>query len=237
MRYGFFKSNSLPQIGKLFQTNEDIVLLRASRLSRRCECIIYTIQPIFSTLDLIDTLVSKGSITPLDRSEYRTLLRRAGYFFVPINADELAGHLEASTVKDEKVIETAELKAIRESILHTRMSTWLQLPEEALWLDIVLREFIQVLKGLWRSDDDLSNVWARSDWILNQVDARRWAHSLGGEYGDNIVKNGRGAHILMVIAPLVDTPREIKDKYWSWVKSQSFDSHQRTIHRSIFLDC
>ena len=41
MRYGFFKSNSLPQIGKLFQTNEDIALLRASK---RCERIIYTIQ-------------------------------------------------------------------------------------------------------------------------------------------------------------------------------------------------
>jgi len=43
LRYWFYKANSLPQIGKLFQTNEDIALLRASRM---CECIIYTLQGI-----------------------------------------------------------------------------------------------------------------------------------------------------------------------------------------------
>ena len=39
-----FKSNSLPICSKLFHTNEDIALIRVSRLSRRCGCIIYTIQ-------------------------------------------------------------------------------------------------------------------------------------------------------------------------------------------------
>ena len=107
--------------------------------------------PIFSTLDLLDTLVSIGSITPEDRLEYRTLLRRAGYFFIPVSDDELARHLDASTVKDDKVIETAELKAIRENILRVRMSTWLQLPKEAPWLDTLLKVFIRVLKSLWRS--------------------------------------------------------------------------------------
>lgn len=79
--------------------------------------------PIFSTLDLLDTLASTGSISRDDRLEYRTLLRRAGYFFVPLSDDELAIHLNASTVKDEKVIESAELKVVRESILRIRMST------------------------------------------------------------------------------------------------------------------
>ena len=79
--------------------------------------------PIFSTLDLLDALVSTGSITTEDRLEYRTLLRRAGYCFVPVSDEELAHLLDASTVKDNKVIETAELKAIRENILRVRMST------------------------------------------------------------------------------------------------------------------
>ena len=52
--------------------------------------------PLFSTLDLLDTLVSAGSITPDDRLEYRTLLRRAGYFFVPVSDDELTCHLNTS---------------------------------------------------------------------------------------------------------------------------------------------
>ncbi len=176
--------------------------------------------PIFSTLDLIDALVSNGYITPEGRLEYRTLLRRGGYFFVPVSDDELAGHLNASTVKDNKVIETAELKAIRENILRVRMSTWLQLPKEAPWLDMSLKVFIRVLKGLWRADADFSIVCARSDWIMDQVDVRGWAHSLGGEIGNNIIKTGRGAHILMVLTPPADASRDVKDEYWSWVEDR-----------------
>ncbi|MEE9585309.1 MAG: hypothetical protein V3W09_00220, partial [Nitrososphaerales archaeon] len=176
--------------------------------------------PIFSTLDLLDVLVSTGSITPEDRLEYRTLLRRAGYFFMPISDDELAGHLNASTVKDDKVIETAELKAIRENILRVRMSTWLQLPKEAPWLDMSLKVFIRVLKGLWRADADLSDVAVRSDWIMDQVDVRGWAHRVGSENGDNFVKTGRGMYIMIVLTPPVDVPRDVKDEYLSWVENR-----------------
>ncbi len=176
--------------------------------------------PIFSTIDLVDALVSSGSITAEDRLEKRTLLRRAGYFFVPISDDELASHLNASTVKDDKVFETAELKAIKENILHVRMSTCLQLPKEAPWLDMFFKVFIRVLKGLWRADGDLSCVRVRSDWILNQIDIRGWAHLLGSENGADIVNIGRGGHIMMVLLPPLDSPLEIKDEYWNWVEDR-----------------
>ena len=176
--------------------------------------------PIFSTLELLDALVSSGSITPEARLEYRTLLHRAGYIFVPVSEDELTLHLNTSTVKDGKVIETAELKAIRENILYVRMSTWLQLPKEASWLDTLLKVFIRVLKGLWKADANFSSVRARSDWIMDGIDIRGWAHSFGGENGDNIVKTVRGTHILMVLSPPTDAPREVKDEYWSWVEDK-----------------
>ena len=117
----------------------------------------------------MDELVSAGSITPEDRLEYRTRLRRAGYFFVPISEGELVAHLENSTVEDGKVVVTAELKAIRENILRVRMSDWLQLPKEAPWLTTVLTVFIRVLKSLWRTGADLSSATARSNWIVDQV--------------------------------------------------------------------
>lgn len=176
--------------------------------------------PIFSTLDLLDALTSTGSMTLEDQLEHRTLLRRAGYFFVPVSEDELATHLADAAVKDDKVVETTELKAIRESILHVRMSDWLQLPEEAPWLDTTLRVFIQVVKSLWRAGADLSSVTARSNWIVDQVDVRGWAHRLGAENGDNIVKTGRGAHVLMLLRPPFDAPQDVKDAYWSWAEGR-----------------
>lgn len=176
--------------------------------------------PIFSTIDLIDALESAGSITPENRLEFRSLLRRAGYFFIPVDHYELETHIFLSTIKNEKVVETAELKAIRENIHRVRMSTWLQIPNEAPWLDLLLKIFIKVLKGLWQANADLDAVRVRSDWILEQIDARGWAHRLVDENRDNFVKIGRGAFILLLISPPSDVPPEIVKEYWSWIEDR-----------------
>lgn len=176
--------------------------------------------PIFTTLDVLDMLQAIGSITTEDRLEYRTRLRCAGYCLVPISEDELTGYLNFSIVKDNEVIETAEMKAIRENILRVQMSTWLQLPKEMPWLDDSLKAFNLVMRNLWRADADLSIVRARSEWILNQIDVRGWASSFGSEVGDNFVKTGRVAYVLMLLAPLIDTPQEVKDEYWEWVENR-----------------
>lgn len=175
--------------------------------------------PIFTTLDLLDALVSADAISADEQFEHRTLLRRAGYFFLPINEEELAEHLNASAVEEGKVVETAELKAIRENILRVRMSDWLQLPKEAPWLDSILKVFIRVLKSLWKDGADPSVVTALSDWIVDQVDVRGWAHSLGPENGDNVVRIGRGAQILPFTL-LTDASQEVKDAYSSWVEDR-----------------
>ncbi|MDT3705209.1 MAG: hypothetical protein ROZ09_00170 [Thiobacillus sp.] len=176
--------------------------------------------PILSTLDVLDALASANAISAEDLLEHRTLLRRAGYFFMPVTDDELAQNLNASTVKNGKVIETAELKAIRESILRVRMSDWLQLPKEAPWLDTTLKVFIKALKKLWTSVSDLSETTARSNWILDQADLRGWAHSFGPENGDNVVRIGRGALILPLLLSPFDAPPEIEGAYWGWVESE-----------------
>jgi len=173
---------------------------------------------VYSTLDLLDALVSYGSISPEERLEHRTFLRRSGYIFVSIDDDELEGHLNSSEVMNDKVIEIAELKAIRENMLHARMTTWLQLPEESFWLDSALKVLIRTLRSLWKPDADPSYVRARSDWLLDLVDIRGWAHCFGRETGDNIVSTGRGILILMMLSPLPEMPQDITDEYWSWIE-------------------
>ena len=176
--------------------------------------------PIFSTLDLIDALVSTGAKTAEERREYRTQLRRAGYFLIPVSDDELTHHFGASTVENGKVVETAELKAIRENLLCVRMRTRLQLGKEGTWLDTLQQVFSRVLRGLWKAGTDFSNTRVRSDWIMGQIDVRGWAHTLGKEIGDNVVRTGRGAYIPMLLTPPVDVPRRVRDEYWSWVEER-----------------
>ena len=176
--------------------------------------------PVFSTLNLLDALVEADVISEDDCLEYRTRLRRAGYVFVPFSADELERYLRESTVAKGKVVETAELKAIRESVLKVRMSNWLQLPEEASWLDRTIKTFVRVLKNQWRSEPDLDNITARSNWLVEQIEIRGWAHSLMPESADNTIRIGYAAFVLLLLTPPTDTQQNVVDAYWSWLEER-----------------
>ena len=173
-----------------------------------------------STLDLLNGLVSVGAITSDSRLEYRTRLRRAGYIFVPLEDAELAHYLNASSVEEDNVIESAELKAIRDNILCVRMSEWLQLPPEYAWLDTTLHALIRVLKGLWRADADLTAVMARSNWIMEQIHVRGWAHRFGVENEDRAAKDKQGLLTLILFTPPSGAPQEMKDAYWNWLEDR-----------------
>ena len=174
---------------------------------------------IFTTLDLLDVLVATAAISGDERWEHRTRLRRAGYFFMPFGEDELSRYLNGSAVEDNQVIETAELKAIRENILRVRMSDWLQLPEEMPWLETTLKVFGRVLKSLWKEDAEVPAT-ARSHWIADQIDIRGWAHSFEPENGDNIVRISRAAQVLLLLTPPSDVSKEVKDAYWNWAEER-----------------
>ncbi|WP_353254248.1 HNH endonuclease [Salinisphaera sp. PC39] len=176
--------------------------------------------PVFSTLDLLDALVAAGVLSDEDRLEHRTRLRRAGYFFIPVSVEELERCLRESTVAQGEVVETAELKAVRESVLRVRMSDWLRLPEEAPWLDGTLKAFVRVLRNLWEDGADIEEITARSNWLVEQIDVRGWAHSLVPENADNVVRIGRAAHILLLLTPPTGVQQSVVDVYWNWVEER-----------------
>lgn len=173
--------------------------------------------PVLSSLDILDSLMASGVISNESRLEYRTRLRRAGYFFVPVDDDELYLWIKATDVVDGQVVETAELKAIRESVLRVRMSDWLQLPNEATWLDITLKTFVQAIRRMWENDTNIDQVIARSNWLVRQIDIRGWAHRLLPEKVDNIVRIGRGVQISLLLTPPTDVQQSTVDAYWKWV--------------------
>ena len=172
---------------------------------------------ILSALDLIDALEDERLS---DKWESRTTLRRAGYFFVPVREEELEHHLLSSPVEDGKVLETAELKAIRENLLCVRMRSVLQIPKEVKWFVDMVRALTQALKNLWKSDIDYSEARVRSDWIVDQIDIRAWAHCFGTEVGKDLVGTGRGAYLLLVLSPPIPSTPEVRTEYWSWAEER-----------------
>ena len=177
--------------------------------------------PLFSTIDVLDSLVSAGSISPKQRLALRTRLRRAGYFFVPLTEDEVNCHLNAAEVKDGKLIERRHLKAIRESILHVRMHDWLQLPIEGGWPETVFDILVNALRNLWKEGADIPRVEVLSNWLWDQLDVRGWAHLIAPETQDETIRSGRTRIILLLLTSLdVDIPRNIREAYWAWLEDR-----------------
>nr|VFJ42623.1 MAG: 3',5'-cyclic AMP phosphodiesterase CpdA [Candidatus Kentron sp. FM]VFJ43315.1 MAG: 3',5'-cyclic AMP phosphodiesterase CpdA [Candidatus Kentron sp. FM]VFK05486.1 MAG: 3',5'-cyclic AMP phosphodiesterase CpdA [Candidatus Kentron sp. FM] len=179
--------------------------------------------PILTTWGLIDRLAADGAISTGRLFDTRTFLRQAGYAFVPVTGEELQRHLESSIVMDGKVIETAELRAIRENLLQVRMRNWLQLPKEAPWIDSWTRVFIRVLKDQWIAEVDVSIARARSDWLVAWIDTRGWAHCFG-EGGYEFIRNGRGAQILLLMNAPFDMKPEQRERYWAWLEEAVLSS-------------
>ena len=173
--------------------------------------------PVFSTADLLKTLVSTGVSTVHEEMEYKTVLRQGGYALVAVEVDEVLSHLNASEIEDGRVVETAELKAIRESILLVRMGSSLLVPEESAWLDSLLQVLSEVVAKLWESSTDIPSVRARADWIVGQLDLRGWAHRFGEEGGVSVVKEGRGGLVRALLRPPSGLSGGVRDEFWDWL--------------------
>lgn len=173
--------------------------------------------PIYTTLDLIDSLFVEGKISNEVMFEYRTLLRYANFCFMPMNDDELNYHLEVSNIKDGRVIETAELKAIRENILKIRMSNWLQYPKESEWFDSLINTFSRSLKLQWQNGSDFSISKSRSNWIIEQIDICYWVQQVKNENINNFFNLCYSDFVKSLIALSLDMPDNVKLEYWNWL--------------------
>ncbi len=173
---------------------------------------------IFSTLDILSALALEKVISHDDCLDHRMTLRRAGYFFIPVEDEELLFRLMNSEIKDGKLIETLGLRAIRENILHIRMSGWLQAPKEMPWVDNVLRCFIRVLHSLWSTDMALDEIKIRSEWLLEQLNFSVWTYLLGKDNGTDFIQIGRSAYLMMLLLPVDEMSVDHKQKYWAWIE-------------------
>ena len=186
--------------------------------------------PVFSTLDILNTLVSSQKRW----RKLRTLLRRAGYFFVPVVPLELQDHLGAAAVKNGKVEETCSIRAVRENILCAQMNNWRQLPEEWFWLEESLTAFSRTLYNLWTEDADFGEARARSDWIADQIDFRALVHMLGLENESCADEKEFGRHVMETLLSGPGKSRRNDEEYWKWLedsvlrplKEQSPDSYR-----------
>ncbi|MHC2282897.1 pimeloyl-ACP methyl ester carboxylesterase [Bradyrhizobium diazoefficiens] len=174
----------------------------------------FGVRQVWTTYDLLTFSLSNS-----DLREKVTALRRAGLCFIPLKQDELMEFVQKAPVVDGKLIETAELKAVRESILVAQLSDSLQLPKEAVWLDTVSFCFIETIKAQWPDGIDEAMAIARSNWLLEPFDIRRWASRYHDQGQPNAMSTRYRDQLLSLGMLNTGVKFETKQKYWRWYES------------------
>ena len=78
--------------------------------------------------------------------------------------------------------------------------------------------FILASKEMWNNDIDFSDIRAKADWLLHQIDVRGWLHRLSDEEAEITLKTKWGTFIIGLLIPLAETPQTAKQEYRRWVE-------------------
>ncbi|WIV98446.1 HTH domain-containing protein [Kinneretia aquatilis] len=177
-----------------------------------------SLKPMLTSMDLLDSLKRLNVLSAAGVIKARTELRRANYALIPVDQEELSQLISNATVENGVLIETAELRAIRESVLRVRMSEMLQYPKELPWLNSVLGVVLRVLKEQWSGTTAESLACARSDWLLKLGDMRGWAHRLNEGPAQLEDRYLNWVSLLMMVA--VAQRETVREAHWRWFESR-----------------
>jgi hypothetical protein len=183
--------------------------------------------PVLSSLDVLDLLRGAGALTTVDLLAKRTILRQAGYQLIAVREEELLHHVKNAVVANGELIETAELKAIRESLLRARMSALVQLPTETNFLHGMLSAYVNAIKETWETTADRAEAEIRANYLLAQFDIRKWAASAisGGERGFALY--GYAGFILQITTPPLKAGKALREVYYAWVTNRVLEPVKR----------
>jgi hypothetical protein len=169
-------------------------------------------KPVWTTYDLL----TGGKYELAQKQETVTRMRRAGLSFVPVTIVELKALIDKASISEGELVESAELRAVRESIQMVRMSDGLQLPKEGVWLDNLNFTFSETLKSQWYLGMDEAKSVARSSWLLAQLDIRHWSHRYRVEGHPEVTEIRYRAQLLSLALLNTPVPQSIKHRYWEW---------------------
>jgi hypothetical protein len=127
--------------------------------------------PLVCVLDLLAYLEEQRVIGAGEKQEAFHKLRQAGYTLVPVPPDELERYLrQARLDQDGEVLESAELRIIRQALMRIRSLDMVELPTEARFLEKLQLGCLIVIRHLWADEAiPVERAAMLSDWVWRHV--------------------------------------------------------------------
>ena len=123
--------------------------------------------PVICVLDILRYLRSQSALSDAEYWTARHQLREAGFVFVPVEADELRHWLEETDVSDGGLIESPELRAIRQTVNGVELMRVGSEQELQARSDEIQLANAQVIRELWESaliEDEVADTLCTWVW-------------------------------------------------------------------------
>jgi hypothetical protein len=118
--------------------------------------------PCMSTLDLLEELRARGVLSDVDWRSARHKLRVGGASIMPAHADEISQATGRS-----RVVMSAEMRAIRESIDLARVAEIPSFPRELPWFAKISMAMKSALIEVWRTEKDYDRAAKLSNMVFS----------------------------------------------------------------------
>jgi hypothetical protein len=171
---------------------------------------------IVSSLDVVEELTARGLLTLEDRRSLRHRLRLAGAGLVPVDADEIVFAAERS-----RDVESADLKAIRESILLARRADACRFPAEIPWFAQSLHAVKNAIIQIWLTEADHKRAAALASAILElRLRPEDWVERWGAQTPPNWVEAANSAIVSGLALPFELPDGPIVEAYNGWLEQE-----------------
>lgn len=180
--------------------------------------------PIVCVLDVLRYLESHGVLDSRKRRSALHRLRESGFVLVSIEPDELDALLRAARFDQEgRIIESAELRVLRQAIMRIRSLDLVNIPLEEPFLGRLQLTGVQVIRGLWQ-DGSLSpeQVASLSDWVWRNLvpSPIDWSRNIRDPKRPTLVRDAIARHLGLLLTPIPGINDERRRAFLDWVERE-----------------
>lgn len=173
--------------------------------------------PTVTSLDLLGGLLDRGKLTAGEYRSAKYKLRLGGYYAVPATDAELLEQIDRANLAEGAIVETPELRAIRESLLiGRRTSVFIQNDEP--WLGAVRLAFVNAIRELWQRSAGIEETLAKTNWLLAFLpDPLNWCLRPEDETAWTVATQQTAAQYAMLASFFINDDAR-RQQYINWIE-------------------
>jgi hypothetical protein len=181
---------------------------------------------VVCVLDILRYLERKAVITSAERREKIHRLREGGFTFIPLEPNELESLLRKARPDPEgRLVESAEMRVLRQTLMRIRTLDALQQPLETPFLDALRAVCVLVMRRLWQDETlPVEHTVSFSDWLWRSIAPAPtdWNRTSTGPDERSRTSEALARHVMFFLDAMPHVEGERHEAFCRWVEESVF---------------